>query len=112
MASFLKTYLMQTRSSPTALSPPLLHCFLNTGVHKFSEGYLSPWVPSEPVTNACSGPLCCMRSVQTQGVALPSISSQCLQGWAPPSLQQGWLEPLGPTNMESAHVLTQVGFSW
>lgn len=42
----MKTYLMQTRSSPTALSPPLLPHYLDPGVHKFSKGYLSPFEPS------------------------------------------------------------------
>ena len=52
-------------------------------MQKFSKGHLSPRVPSEPVTIACPDPLFCMRSVQTHGVALPSVSSHACRARRP-----------------------------
>lgn len=91
----MKIYLMQTRSSPTALSPPLLPHYLDPGVHVFQR------VPQSPGTlrarYKCVSQSLVLRAVgaDTQGgFAIHLIPRS--QGWAPPSLQQGWLEPPGP----------------
>lgn len=71
----MKTSLMQTHLSPTALPLPLLPRYLDPVPRKFPKGCLSPQVPSEPIPNVRPGPLCCVRSLQMHRVALPSISS-------------------------------------
>lgn len=94
----MKIYLMQTRSSPTALSPPLLPHYLDPGVHVFGRVSQSPGTLG--ARYKCMPWSLVLRAVgaDTQGgFAIHLIPRS--EGRAPPSLQQGWLQPPGPTDM-------------
>lgn len=94
----MKIYLMQTRSSPTALSAPLLPHYLDPGVHVFRRVSQSPDTLGARYKCVPRSLVLHVVDADTQGgFAIHLIPRSW--GWAPPSLQQGWMEPPGPTDM-------------